>query len=154
MEIGELLIHVMGGLFILLGGGLTVWQCLAIASAVESRKWPRAPGKILRSFLDRSQGSEGLVYLRRVTCQYRIGDSEYICSRIRFGISLWHSSQPGYSLRSSKQYWVGSDVEVFFNPEDPQDSVLEPGLALSLLEGLAFSLMVFGTGIFVGFVSK
>lgn len=139
--------QLIGSLFTLLGGGLIVWQVLAMERAAESRKWPRAPGRILQSFVDKKNDSDGATYLVKVVCQYKVGDFEYVCSRLRFGLSLWNSRSFAYWSRALRKYTVGSDVEVSYNPRKPEESVLEPGFALTMLTGLAFGLAFFAIGI-------
>jgi hypothetical protein len=147
MEWGELFHYLFGGLLTLAGGGMIVWQALATERAAASRRWPRAPGVVSRAFLDRSESDEGPAYLLKVTCRYRVGDSEYNCDRLRFGIALWsHRSKSSFS-RALKKYVVGKSVEVAYNPEKPEESVLEPGFALSLLPGFGFGILVFFMGI-------
>ena len=147
MEWGELFHHLFGGFLTLAGGGLIVWQALATERAAASRRWPRAPGVVLRAFLDRSEGDEGPAYLLKVICRYRVGDSEYTCDRLRFGIALWSSRPKSRFSRALKKYTVGDSVEVAYNPEKPEESVLEPGFALALLSGFGFGILVLVMGI-------
>jgi ribosomal protein L21E len=147
MEPGELWNYLPGVIFTLSGGGLILWQALAVERAVESRKWPRAPGKVMRSFVDRRENSEGPIYLVKVICRYKIGDTEHICSRLRFGLPIWSYIRWTYFSRALRKYTAGDDVEVFYNPKKPEDSVLEPGLSLTLLSGFAFGFLFFALGI-------
>jgi hypothetical protein len=149
MEPGELWNYLSGSTLTLCGGGLILWQALAVERAIESRKWPRAPGKVTRAFVDRREDGEGPLYLVKVLCRYRIGDSEYICSRLRFGLPLWSSIPWTYFSRALKKYTAGDDVEVAYNPKKPEESILEPGLTLTLLSGFAFGFFFFAFGILV-----
>jgi hypothetical protein len=149
MDSGELFNLLAGGLSILLGGVSIVWQALAIERAAESRRWPRAPGKVLRSFVDRREDGDGdgPVYLVKVICRYKVGDSEYTCDRLRFGLALWTSVPMTYFSRALRKYRVGDNVEVFYNPQNPEESVLEAGFAPAMLSGLGFGLAFFVMGI-------
>ena len=148
MEFEELFKNLIGGVFILTGGGLIVWQALAMERAAASRKWPRAPGKVLRVFVDRQEDNEGPTYRVKVLCRYRVGDSEYTCDRLRFGIAFWSSLPIARISRALTKYTAGDSVEVAYNPEKPEESVLEPGFALTQLSGFACGLLVFILGIF------
>jgi hypothetical protein len=44
-------------------------------------------------------------------------------------------------------YRVGDSVEVFYNPQNPEESVLEAGFAPAMLSGLGFGLALFVMGI-------
>ena len=149
MESGELFNNLAGGVVTLMGGGLIVWQALALERAAASRKWPRAPGKVLRVFVDRKEGDEGPMYLVKVLCRYGVGDTEYTCDRLRFGIDLWSSLSIARLSRALKKYAAGDSVEVAYNPKKPEESVLEPGFAPTLLSGLAFGLVFFIAGILI-----
>ncbi len=145
----EYLSQLFGGLCILLGGGLIIWQILAMERAAASRRWPRAPGEVLRSFVDRQEDSEGPMYLVKVICRYRVGDSEYTCNRLRFGLALWSNIPMSYFSRALRKYKGGDSVEVSYNPRKPEDSVLEPGFAPTMLSGLGFGLAFLLLGIFI-----
>jgi hypothetical protein len=147
MESGELLNYLTGGVVTAIGGGLIVWQALAMERAAASRKWPRAPGKVLRAFVDKEEDNEGPAYRVKVVCRYRVGDSEHTCERLRFGISLWTSIPMTYFSRALRKYTPGDSVEVAYNPQKPEESVLEPGFAPTMLSGFAFGLLFFIMGI-------
>jgi hypothetical protein len=150
MELGEFFHYLGGGLVILLGGGLIVWQALAMERSAASRRWPRAPGKVLRVFLDKSVDHEslhGYKYLVKVICQYKVGDSEYTCDRLHFGMELWNDRRIARRSRVLKKYAQGDRVEIAYNPQKPEESILEPGFTPALLTGLVFGLFVFIMGI-------
>lgn len=150
MEIGELIHPLMGVLFTLVGGGLIVWQALAMERAAASRRWPRASGKVLRVSMDEREDTEtlgGHLYLVKVICQYRVGDSEYTCDRLRFGIASWDQRWVARLSRALKKYSAGDRVEIAFNPQKPEESVLEPGFAPTLLTGFLFSFAFFAAGL-------
>jgi Protein of unknown function (DUF3592) len=149
MEFEEFFHYLSGGLFILSGGGLIVWQALAMERAAASRRWPRASGKVLRVFVAEKEGGEGPVYLVKVLCQYRVGDSEYTCDRLRFGIALWNDRWIARLSRTLKKYTAGDKVEIAYDPEKPEESVLEPGFAPTLLSGFGLGFVVFIAGILV-----
>jgi hypothetical protein len=51
--------------FLLVGSGLLVWTVWNVISALDSRRWPEAPGTIVVSDLQRSKdGDGGILALR------------------------------------------------------------------------------------------
>lgn len=145
----ELITQLAGGLCTLIGMGLILWQALAMERAAASRRWPRAPGEVLRSFVDKEEDDEESFYLVKVICRYRVGDAELTCSRLRFGMPLWSSVPMTWFSRALRKYRRGDRVEVAYNPKRLEDSVLEPGFAPTMLSGLGFGLVFFIVGIWI-----
>ncbi len=100
----------------------TLWNAI---SAVESKRWPEAPGVISASYVEKSYiADEGTQYTPIVVYRYRIGGLDYIGKRISFGNS---------NASITKKYRSGQEVIVRYNPENPEQCVLEPGLNRSLV---------------------
>jgi hypothetical protein len=140
-------------LLILIGGGLIVWQSLEIERALASRRWPRVAGK-MRQFRreERDLYGDGLLYQPQVLCRYQVGGTEFLCSRLRFGLrGLWWPRLLFVLLRfkrlSQQHRVVESQVPVAYNPEKPEESVLEPGLSAGLLAGLLVGACLFAIGV-------
>jgi hypothetical protein len=139
-------------LLILIGGGLIVWQSLEIERALASRRWPRVAGKMRRFRREeRDLYGDGLFYQHQVLCRYQVGGTEFLCSRLRFGLrGLWWPRLLfvlARFKRMSQQHVVESQVPVAYNPEKPEESVLEPGLSAGLLAGLLVGACFFAIGV-------
>jgi hypothetical protein len=141
----------IGTLFILTGGGLILWESLEVERALASRRWPRVAGKMLRFKREVQYGYEGPVYQDQVLCRYQVGDAELLCSRLRFGLRLWWPMPILFARarfkRISQRYVDGSQVPVAYNPEKPEESVLETGLAAGMVSELLFGAAIFAFGI-------
>lgn len=146
MDMAELGTWLAGGLLTLTGAGLILWQALSMQRAAASRQWPRAHGEVLRSFVDEQEDSDA-PYLVKVICRYRVDGTEYTCNRLRFGLALWSSIPMTWFSRALKKYHVGDSVEVAYNPKRPEESVLEPGFAVTMLSGLGFGFLFLVLGI-------
>jgi uncharacterized protein DUF3592 len=105
---------IAGALIISLVGVLLKWR------AGKQRDWVRVPGKITLSEIHRGR------YFDHV-CEYSYayGGVSYRGTRVR---SLQISTNwRGPAERSAATYPVAADVEVWVDPENPGESVLEPG---------------------------
>ncbi len=119
-------------LFLLVGSGLLVWTVWNVISALDSRRWPEAPGTIVVSDLQRSKGGDGGVsYRPEVTYRYVVDGRELIASRTRFGDRI-ELSWSAPAVRAVRKFPVGANVAVRYNPNHPQEAVLEPGIYPSL----------------------
>jgi hypothetical protein len=141
----------LGALLILSGGGIIVWESLEIERALASRRWPRVAGKILRFHREVKFGDDWDAYQDQVLCRYQVGDAELFCSRLHFGLRTWWPMPTLFGRarfkRIARRYAVTSQVPVAYNPEKPEESVLETGLTAMMIYQLLFGAVVFALGI-------
>jgi hypothetical protein len=130
-----------------IGAVLTVRCVLDVLSAVLSHRWPRTTGTIIASEVERSRDVEGGVsYRAHVTYRYVVDGRELEASRIRFGDRLevsWSAPAAGTVGR----YPVGTAVSVRYNPHDPKDAVLEPGINGLLLGSAVVAVPFLAVGL-------
>jgi hypothetical protein len=74
--------------------------------------------------------------------EYEVNGQRYVGNRIRFG------DQIGTGFRSiaenaATKYGVGSSVQVFYNPSNPQDAALERNSGGSLSSLIIFGVLIF-----------
>jgi len=125
-------------IFTAVGGGFLAWIGLNFVYAVLSRGWPRTVGTIVVSDLQRSTDSEGgYSYRPEVTYRYSVNGQEFVASRTRFGDRL-ELSWSAPAVRVVRRYPVGAVIPVHYDPDDPADAVLEPGVNGLLFVGAAF----------------
>ena len=138
---------VLAWLFVAIGGGILAWTCVNFVYALLSRRWPAAAGTIIVSNLQRSRDSDGeSLYRPEVSYRYSANGEEFIASRTRYGDSLALSwSAP--AARIARRYPVGAVVPVRYDPGDPAESVLEPGLNGLIVAGAAFGALFTSLGI-------
>ena len=74
----------------------------------------------------------------RVTYRYRVHDKPYRNDRRQFGPEVL--TLTGGSI--DPKYEPGASITVFYNPDDPSDSVLEAGLRPGALVGLVMGCIL------------
>jgi hypothetical protein len=89
-----------------------------------ARNWPNTQGQVLDSKL-MSQSGRFAGSWAEVRYTYNVSDREYVGSTIRFGPELAGSRAEAEATVS--KFSAGKHVPVYFKPEDPSVSVLEPG---------------------------
>jgi hypothetical protein len=123
-----------------------VWSAWTAHLAVMSRRWPQVEGTIVVSDLQRSKDSEdGYSYRPEVSYRYTVDGNEIVGSRIRFGLRL-ETSWSAPAVRVIQHYKVGARVPVRYDPNDPEECVLESGINGTVFAGaaLAVALLMFG----------
>ena len=96
------------------------------AKALESaaKNWPMTKGTIIKSRVQVSPGEYTTVN-PHIEYRYQVGAVEYTSMQVRPGDKLInkYSSTECYDL--VEQYPVGAEVDVYYNPKDPSEAVLE-----------------------------
>lgn len=131
------------------GAALTIFLGIPMMkNAFESRGWPTADGVItvsqFTSNTDRDSGST--TYGASIAYDYTVNGASYTGSNVHFG--QYSTSDPSYGRSIVNRYPLGKQVMVYYDPDNPSESVLEPGAGWS-------SFMVAGIGILfalVGFI--
>jgi hypothetical protein len=114
-------------IFLLLGGGLAVWGWSILQNARASASWPTSPGMITRSEVTHSTDADGAdSYQPKVTYEYLANNVEYESYTIKFGENSYSSRGRAEDIAAT--YPVGRQVTVYYDPGDPGNSVLEPGV--------------------------
>jgi hypothetical protein len=128
------------GIFLLIGAGLTIWGWNILQNARASASWPTAEGVVLSSEVSLSTDAEGSdSYSPEVTYRYLALDSSYENRTIKFGENSYGNRRKAQEIAA--RYPVGKSVTVYFDPDMPARSVLEPGVS-------AGSYIVLGIGLF------
>ena len=118
--------------FIVLGG-LSVWAAYhTLANGWASESWPSVDGIVIESKLDSSTQSNGAeresttTYFPHVTYNYTVNGDSFDGYEIAFsGYSSTDRSEVEAVLA---RYPVNQVVTVYYNPDKPNRSVLEPGV--------------------------
>jgi hypothetical protein len=102
------------------------WASLALVRSVMASHWPTAPGEVLISRVESHPGKGGATYEPYIRYRYPVGDRKYVNDRCDF---LGGSASDGnYAERLVAAHPQGSAVAVYYNPADPNSSVLTPGV--------------------------
>ena len=152
--------RIFGVILLAYGAYLIVDGLKEIKLASESSKWPKAEGYIIESRMEQKRGTEWYgwqikketFYTAVIFYEYQVGDHSYRGSRIAFGdASFFQKDSPIMPKLRLKSYPSGKQVPVFYRPNKPQMSVLEPGpsqlMWLGPGLGLTLILLAFVTAI-------
>jgi hypothetical protein len=92
----------------------------------ESRHYPFETGQITHSQVTRHRGSKGRTsYGVDVRFRYVVNNIVFYGRRFRYNAG---STDAGRAWKIVSLHPVGSQTPVFYNPRNPQDAVLSPGL--------------------------
>ncbi len=128
----------------LLGGLLaTVRGLMIILKARKTRHWPCVEGIIEESRLS----SDNHDLLPHILFRYTIRQSDYKRT-MEFPVDITPSQE--FSTSYVQKYPVGARVQVYYNPNNPQNATLEPGLGKGdwLIFVIGLGMLFFGIGLF------
>jgi len=108
------------GLFTAAGIITTLWGWSVIVKARKSASWPSVAGKIVRSETE----AENDNMLPDIRFSYTIDGKDYQ-KLIEFPASTTPTQE--FSKDYTKRFPQGADVKVFYNPDNHQQAILEPG---------------------------
>jgi hypothetical protein len=93
----------------------------------ESINWTSVNAKVISSEVKRNQGTQYSLtdYCANVDYSYSVKGKDYSGYTIRF--TGWCYLSRVRAQRDVDLYPIGEDVLVYFDPDIPEDSVLEPG---------------------------
>jgi hypothetical protein len=116
-------------LFAIGGALLTYRGFLHRSQGGISQEWPVTSGEILESAVREATttGPGGVSETNNipfVRYRYRVGKDEYTGSTISSGLSNT-AGGPEQARTIVERYPIGSSVNVFYNPRNPQESILE-----------------------------
>jgi len=116
----------------ILGGGVALGLgILQVVEALRSKSWPQATGKVKVSEVGSSSGSissggSAVRYKANIIYEYEVQGAKHIGDRVTVAD---HASTSGAKHhRIAQRYPLGADITVYYNPNNPDESLLEPGL--------------------------
>lgn len=117
----------LAAVFLLVGGGLLWWGWNILQDARASASWPTVDGRVTRSEVTESTDADGAdTYRPEVTYEYQVDDRSYENSTIKFGENSYSTRRRAEEIAAN--YPVGKRVTVAYDPNEPGQSVLEPGV--------------------------
>lgn len=131
-------------IFTLAGFIVSIWGLTVITKSRQIRAWPVAQGVITRTEL-RSIDDP---MLPLIEYRYKVEQSDY-AGRLIFPKSVSPSDE--LSKMYVERYPENTQVNVYYNPENPSDSTLETSGSGDWLI-LVIGLLMFGFGLFFLFV--
>lgn len=129
---------IVTAIFLVIGGAMAFWGLNILGDARASASWPTAEGRVVSSQVEYSTDSEGGdSYQPEVTYAYTVAGVQYSGHQIKFGENSYSSRRQAEEIAG--RYSVGNSVAVYYEPENPQKAILEPGVT-------AGSYIVFSVG--------
>jgi len=129
--------------FFAVGIGMTVWGGIVIRNASISEGWPSTQGEITSSYIRSSTDEDGTSYFADIEFKYVVNDRWLEGDMVNFG--EYGTSDMSHAEGIVDRYPIGKMVTVYYNPEQPETAVLEPGLTWSsyfiLFMGIIFLIV-------------
>jgi len=116
-------------IFFGIGIGMLVKLAKHYGKLQKSKNWLSTNGKIISSDLDAQistddDGYQTTTYLAKVFFTYEVNGNSYESDRVNFDYGM-RTSNVRKPQSVVEQYPTGSDVTVYYDPENPHQSVLE-----------------------------
>ena len=114
-----------------------------------SASWPSAEGQVVVAMVDMrvSTDSDGMTsrrYTPRVVYNYTLNGQQFSSDQVHIGSK---SNYASHARAASKlAYQAGQQVNVFYNPENPSQAVLEPGSTRGAWGTLLIGIVFFVAG--------
>jgi len=141
--IAALFLLVFIGIWGSLIGNFDYMAIHAIRQQSVAQAFPTVPGRVVESRVSVYRGRRSITYTPVIRYTYRVNGQMYKSGVLRHG--MWGGGNQGSAQRAVRAHPVGSPVLVHYNPADPSDALLEPGVRggdwLMLLFFLPFNLI-------------
>jgi chromate transport protein ChrA len=119
----------------------------------ESRHYPVVTGMVTHSEIKIHRGSKGRKsYEAVIYYRYEVGERAFTGARLRYNPINADTAASARSIVAAHP--DGATVQVFYNPENPQDSLLSPGVdgwdCMMVLIMTPFNMLMLGLWIWMG----
>jgi len=150
------LIVVIGNCFVLVGVLTGGFFCYRIVQATTSTRWPFVIGELESTDLKevvykgRDAGGgpdEASAWVVNFKYSYTVSDLEYQGSRVTFSDGINKTMRALHRLQD--KYQGKPQIQVYYNPKYPNQSVLVPGLSIFNFTPLITSALFILAGLFI-----
>jgi hypothetical protein len=146
----------IGLVFIAVGFGLAWFARRTWKLASASQTWPKATGKVLKSFVLESestdqQGNSVTMYHAQVAYEFKVDGMRYEGKRIQFGGPAG-SGNIGKAQAITARFPVDAAVDVFYDPVNPSMCTLDRTfsyIGVGLMMGVGIFFILVGATMFV-----
>lgn len=131
-----------------LGTFVVLISVVGLTKFRASKTWLWTTGQITSAEMEKrlSRGrSRSVTYHAAIVYDYSVQGTKYSGHRVAFG--EYGSSNPNHAREILNRYPLGRQVDVYYNPSKPQDSVLERRLGRAVYIGLLVGAAVFALGL-------
>ena len=152
----DTLIKVIGNCFVLVGVSTGIFFCYRIIQASTSTGWPFVTGELesaeLKEAVYRGRDADGTrdevsAWITNFEYRYAVANKEYQGSRVTYSDGINKTMR---ALRKLQDKYRGkSQIQVYYNPKYPNQSVLVPGLDIFNFTPLITSALFILAGVFI-----
>ncbi|HSY53977.1 MAG TPA: DUF3592 domain-containing protein [Opitutaceae bacterium] len=142
---------IIGAAFAIIGAGVAVYGIGEVKKARATMNWPSTQGRVIRSEIVRYPASkidQPDTYGPAVEYEYVSNGRKLTGNNISFGVTGASESNHGFADDYVAKYPAGKAINVFFDPANPQESVLERGASGKTYISLGIGLIFVITGCF------
>lgn len=132
-------------LFIILGIVFLLFSFYCYKKSKDSEKWSKTKGQISKAYMGKFTDSDSVSYKVEIEYTYTVADKVYSSKRKYYGDHLL-SSFYWSTKKLVDKYKIGDTIDVYYNPQNPKDAVLEQGVHFSVLVFFIASLVCFSIG--------
>lgn len=93
--------------------------------AIQSQGWPQVSGEVTHSAAQAHDDEGHLTYYSKIVYRYTVDEQSYSSDRVQFGARSGASQK--FAQRWSEKYPAGTSVQVYYDPSNPAEAILEPG---------------------------
>jgi len=134
------------GVMVIVGGILCFLMGFACYKhSLKSLNWPTTYGTVTSSKVVHKVVGTVNQYIATVEYNYNVRNNEYTGDKIDVGPV---GSLPWLEEEKIKPYQVGARVQVYYNPQDHSEAILEPGVKSGTIWWLVVPIIIIVAGIF------
>ncbi|MFX0166824.1 MAG: DUF3592 domain-containing protein [Promethearchaeota archaeon] len=117
-----------------------------LVKALKSKKWPYVEGEIQKVMVYRKQEDQAVSYNVDVTYTYEVQGQKFTNHQIK--LDFVHGTRTFvpkiFAMMKVEKYEEGNKINVFYDPHNPNESILERGLSYFTF----FLMLIVGIGLF------
>ncbi len=140
--------HIFPWPFVAFGAYLAFTAARQVIRAAGSPRWPTVEGKVVKSTLEMTDsGGDYPVDLFSPNIEYKYSVAGVSNTSRRVALADINPGSRAKAETIIKQYRPGMTVRVYVSPQDPDVTILMPGLRWPLAGKLLFGLVMLGAGV-------
>jgi hypothetical protein len=129
---------------------VALWGVRTVYFSLASKNWPTTEGTVIsQEYVTKREDSgwRGTRYFYQVSYTYSVEGVAYTSDNVRFGLQILSVFFSAIEQEDAARYPTGTKVSVYYHPQRPGVSVLEPGHSFEsvLMVLFGFALAVFAT---------
>lgn len=133
-------------LFLSMLGAWLTYSAIGTIKAIQTLGWPHTSGIVISNEVKKIPSSKGpSKYSPVIEYSFKLDSVEYTSNRYS---STGARGDSEWANDVVKEYWVNSAIKVFYNPRNPKESVIDPGLQsdnywMTILSSFFFGVVLF-----------